>query len=237
VSEEEAGRRDALASELAATLKRAPAEVLARLDSEPSALQEDPEFLYLRGIARWRTAGPRHACAPLRRAIARDPAFADARYALGEVLHELEDHRGQVEQWMALRRLDARADRARGRGSRELRRRIVAVAEALLARVPAELRARMGNVALVLEPRPGRALVEEGFDPRALGLFEGPDDQLTRSIEAPPEPSRIVLFYMNLEVSFPEFARLDEEVEITILHELGHYFGLDEAGVARLGLD
>ena len=80
-------------------------------------------------------------------------------------------------------------------------------------------------------------IIEEGFDPRALGLFEGPDDFGQRSVHAPPTPSRIVLFYMNLEASFPERDALAEEIEVTILHELGHYFGLDEDDVERLGLE
>ena len=42
---------------------------------------------------------------------------------------------------------------------------------------------------------------------------------------------------MNLEASFPERDALAEEIEVTILHELGHYFGLDEDDVERLGLE
>ena len=49
-------------------------------------------------------------------------------------------------------------------------------------------------------------------------------------------PTRIVLFYSNLLASFPDRERLADEIEITLLHEIGHYFGLDEHEVEDLGL-
>ncbi|RPI57721.1 MAG: hypothetical protein EHM50_11480, partial [Lysobacterales bacterium] len=50
-------------------------------------------------------------------------------------------------------------------------------------------------------------------------------------------PTRIVLFCSNLLVGFPDRDELAEQIEITILHEIGHFFGLDEDAVARLGLE
>ncbi|MCB9751180.1 MAG: metallopeptidase family protein [Myxococcales bacterium] len=228
---------DELAREVEALLETEPARALARLDAAPPALQREPELDYLRGLARWELAGPAAARPELERAVARDPGFAAARHALGEALGQLDDHAGMVAQWLEVRRLDARVDRERGRGRLSARQWMARVAEEVLASVPEELRARLGNVSVVLEPRPGRGIIEEGFDPRALGLFEGPDDFGQRSVHAPPTPSRIVLFYMNLEASFPERDALAEEIEVTILHELGHYFGLDEDDVERLGLE
>jgi predicted Zn-dependent protease with MMP-like domain len=46
-----------------------------------------------------------------------------------------------------------------------------------------------------------------------------------------------VLFVNNLLADFPDDDTLREEVEITLLHEIGHYFGLDEDDMVRLGLD
>ena len=53
---------------------------------------------------------------------------------------------------------------------------------------------------------------------------------------AADRPTRIDLFTANLLASFPDSQRLDEEIEITLLHEIGHYFGLDEDEVEALGL-
>mgnify|MGYP005813335487 CR=1 FL=1 len=51
-----------------------------------------------------------------------------------------------------------------------------------------------------------------------------------------PAPTRIVLFTSNLLASFAD-DDLEEQVEITVLHEVGHYFGLDENDMVRLGLE
>jgi predicted Zn-dependent protease with MMP-like domain len=52
-----------------------------------------------------------------------------------------------------------------------------------------------------------------------------------------PAPTRIVLYACNLLAEFPDPVDLQEQVEITVLHEVGHYFGLDEDDMERLGLD
>jgi predicted Zn-dependent protease with MMP-like domain len=50
-------------------------------------------------------------------------------------------------------------------------------------------------------------------------------------------PTRIVLYTANLTASCQDQDELEREVEITVLHEVGHYFGLDEDDMERLGLD
>ena len=92
---------------------------------------------------------------------------------------------------------------------------------------------RLEHVPVVLEPRPSRDLVQDGFDPRALGLFEGPTDGDSDT----PAPTRIVLFTSNLLVDFVEEEELREQIEITLLHEIGHFFNLDEDDLKRLGLE
>ncbi|MGB1698589.1 MAG: metallopeptidase family protein, partial [Nannocystaceae bacterium] len=111
---------------------------------------------------------------------------------------------------------------------------IRAIATRVLTALPEEFSCRLENVPVVLEARPSRALVATGFDPRALGLFEGLAD--ADAEHAGPIPSRIVLFTRNLALEFPEKEELAEQVEITLLHEVGHFFGLDEEQVEALGL-
>jgi predicted Zn-dependent protease with MMP-like domain len=102
----------------------------------------------------------------------------------------------------------------------------------------------MQDVPVALEPRPNQGLVADGFDPRALGLFEGIDDQGQRSVGDMMgergdllRPTRIVLFYANLLATCASGEELAKEVVVTVLHEIGHFFGLDEDGVAALGLE
>ena len=50
-------------------------------------------------------------------------------------------------------------------------------------------------------------------------------------------PDRITIFRIPLEEEFPDPADLEREIRITVLHEIGHYFGLDEDRLAELGYD
>jgi predicted Zn-dependent protease with MMP-like domain len=92
---------------------------------------------------------------------------------------------------------------------------------------------RLEHVPVILEDRPSGSLVAEGFDPRAFGLFEGPTD----GVRDEPAPTRIVLYAANLLAEFPDEPELSEQIEVTVLHEVGHFFGLEEEELERLGLD
>jgi len=73
-------------------------------------------------------------------------------------------------------------------------------------------------------------------DADLLGLFEGNarNDPEPQSAEELP---RITLFLTTLwDYADRDVATFREEVKTTLLHELGHYLGLDEEGVATLGL-
>lgn len=214
-----------------------PESALAMLDEASPDWQDDPELLYLRGDLLWTLDGPEAAEPYFRRAIERNPRFADAHHALAQVHEALDEREQMIHHYLEVLRLDAHDDIGAGIGTPEDQRFIAAVAESVLEGIPDEFKRRLGNVPVVLEARPARYLVEDGFDPRALGLFEGPDHFHQRGIEASTAPSRIVLFYANLLASFPDEDDLREQVEVTILHEIGHYFGLDEDDMQRLGLD
>jgi predicted Zn-dependent protease with MMP-like domain len=50
-------------------------------------------------------------------------------------------------------------------------------------------------------------------------------------------PDTISIYRFPLEESFPHPEELREEIRITVLHELAHYFGLDEERIADLGYE
>jgi len=227
---------DALLDEVYELAEDDPEAALTMLDDAGETWPDQPELLFARGELEWTLHGPEAAEPHYRRAVALAPDFADARYALGEILGLLGEEQAMIAENLAVLRLDTEADIGEGVGTPEDQRFIAQVAEDVLAGIPEEFRARLGNVPVVLEARPGVALVREGFDPRALGLFEGADDLGQRSAAAQEAPTRIVLFYANLLASFPDEDALREEIEVTILHEIGHFFGLDEEDMERLGL-
>lgn len=100
---------------------------------------------------------------------------------------------------------------------------------AALDELPAHLAAALENIAVVVED-------ENPEDPALLGLYHGvplPE----RGDMAGVLPDRISIYRLPLEESFPDPIELQDEIRITVLHELGHYFGLDEDTIAALGYD
>jgi len=103
--------------------------------------------------------------------------------------------------------------------------------------LPPELRRLARDVAVHYERAPDAEVLAQGFEPDILGLFTGSAHGTELSHDA-PVPPQIILYLDGLW----DFAEEDvkvfrEEVRITYLHELGHYFGWDEDEVAERGLD
>ena len=95
-----------------------------------------------------------------------------------------------------------------------------------------------GNVAILVEPvPPEEILIEDSppFDPTILGLYRGvplPE----RQAGDPGFPDVIHIFQHNLERVALNREDLVREITITVYHELGHFFGLDEDELAELDL-
>ena len=100
---------------------------------------------------------------------------------------------------------------------------------AALDSLPPEIGAALRNVAVVVEE-------ENSEDPDLYGLYEGtplPErDDMSGAL-----PDRIAIYRRPLEADFPNPDDLRREIRITVLHELGHYFGLDEERLAELGYE
>ena len=97
----------------------------------------------------------------------------------------------------------------------------------VLRSLPAELREAIRNVEISVEEK-------HPDDPDLFGLYEGiplPE----RGDWAGSLPDRIRIFRLPLVESFPDPAELDAEIRITVLHEVAHYFGIDEDRLENLG--
>jgi len=106
-------------------------------------------------------------------------------------------------------------------------------------RIPAEIRDRMDNVVLTVKKRPSREMLEEmGYPPDEplLGLYEGASLQ-EHSFFDPPHlhPDTIFIFQEPLEEMCESLAELEREIEITVVHEVAHFLGIDEARLEELG--
>lgn len=191
------------------------------------------EVIYARACLAMEQHGLQAAAPLLRQVLDVDEDHADAHYALARVAEQQGDRETMVVHHLRVRVLDAKRDRVQGVASPREVDHVEAVARQVLSALPEPFQGRLAHVPVMLERRPSRALVEEGFDPRALGLFEGGTDGSPDATM----PSRIVLFTCNLLAEYPEEPELSEQIEVTLLHEVGHFFGLDEDDMARLGLD
>jgi len=84
--------------------------------------------------------------------------------------------------------------------------------------LPPELARGLKNVAVVIEER-------DPEDTDLLGLWEAGEFM----------PDKITIFRRPLVESFPDPEELEREIRITVLHELAHYFGIDEDRLEELG--
>lgn len=112
------------------------------------------------------------------------------------------------------------------------------------AAVPAHFKRRLDNVALLLEDEPSEAVrLEEGLGPdeTLLGRYHGIPASERGDFYSGVLPDTITLYRLPLleEAAFlGEEGRADSEADAvrlaireTLWHELGHYFGMDEAAV------
>lgn len=111
--------------------------------------------------------------------------------------------------------------------------------EQALADLPAEFRPYLENVVIEVRPRPDRALMARYDVPDdVLGLYAGcPLEEKSLSPAGTSLPDRIFIFRDILCGLCESRAELVEEIRITVLHEIGHHFGMDEDRLEALGYD
>lgn len=226
-----------LLDELDELAENDPKAALSRIASLPATVGQEPEIRLLGATLRADTEGPSAARTALEQLVEDEPEFADAHYALAQVCEALGDSSGCTHHLLEVLAIDADADNSAGFEAAKYEASVVEAAERTLASLPSPFRERLAGVPILVEDRPRRELVRAGFDPRALGLFEGPNDADRSGALVSGEPTRIVLYSSNLLAATETPEELAEQVEITVLHEVGHYFGLEEDDMERLGLD
>ena len=240
---ERAGERE-LATELllvairALSLLGSPVDALDRVERALRLAPGDPEVLREKGLALQELCRFDEARASLEAAEAADPEDPWTLHALGL----LAERRGDAEE--ARRRFT----RSRKLAPEEFPRPVSlkaaafeAVVEDALAEVPEAVRRYLSNVAITVEDLPSDAdllAADPPLSPGILGLFRGaPYGQKASMDPWSHLPSGIVLYQRNLE----RFARtrdeLTQEVRTTLIHEVGHFLGLDEDELYERGLE
>jgi len=107
-----------------------------------------------------------------------------------------------------------------------------------VVRIPQEIRQYLNNIVITVQKRPSKQMREEmelGRDGSLLGLFVGVP-LIERSVTSPPlYPDIIYLFQEPLETMCETIEELEEEIEVTVVHEVAHYVGMTEERLAELG--
>jgi predicted Zn-dependent protease with MMP-like domain len=99
--------------------------------------------------------------------------------------------------------------------------------EKSLANLPREFQSYLENVVVIIEDEPPDDM------PDVMGLYEGVP-LVERSIDDTMLPDCITLFKGPIERVCHTRAEIEAEVRVTVLHEVGHFFGLEEEQVEHL---
>ncbi len=109
-----------------------------------------------------------------------------------------------------------------------------------LDRLPKQFRDHMENVEVVLVDWPTREeLAEAGLEPDEIlfGLYEGVPLIERTSGYGMVLPDRITIFRGPIEEACRSDAEIIDEVRITVLHEVGHFFGMTDEELERSGYE
>jgi len=104
------------------------------------------------------------------------------------------------------------------------------VVEEVLDSLPKEFRSRIRNVAVLVEDMPPDQPPSPPGRPKRLllGLFHGVPTTRKSIFDLPTGPDYVVLYQKNIEAVCSNDAEVREQIRLTVIHELGHYFGMDE---------
>lgn len=102
------------------------------------------------------------------------------------------------------------------------------ILDAALHELPRGVTEELDNVALFIEDQP------EGEEPRLLGLYDGtPIGE--RGIAGFEMPDNIFLYRNNLIAYAEDREHLQEEIVVTIVHEIAHFYGIDDDRLHEIG--
>ncbi len=108
-----------------------------------------------------------------------------------------------------------------------------------LAGIPMPFAAALREVAIVIADEPSPVQRRENglrADETLYGLYDG-TPRTAWGADDVPFPNTITIFRLPLEEDFPDPLDLEDEVRITVIHELAHHLGIDDDRLEELGVD
>ena len=108
-----------------------------------------------------------------------------------------------------------------------------------LDELPEEFARYLDNVQVVVEDEPSPAQLRSlGMNPRRdtlFGLYQGVPLHQRGGTFGGALPDKISIFYRPLVRAFVSPDGIRRQVRRTVIHEIAHFFGLDEAAIRKLG--
>jgi len=104
--------------------------------------------------------------------------------------------------------------------------------------LPEEFRSKLKNVAIIVQDYPSEELLDEvGVPPgdTLFGLYEGVPLTERGFFEAPLHPDRILIFQRAIEDECDSSEEIKEELKVTLVHEIAHFFGMDDDYLEEIG--
>jgi predicted Zn-dependent protease with MMP-like domain len=112
--------------------------------------------------------------------------------------------------------------------------------EGVLESLPADFRSRLDNVEVEVQARPSDEILDEmevPEDETLFGLYLGTPLTDRHEGELPRLPDRILIFQEPIEEACSSRREIEQEVRRTVIHEVAHFFGIDEDRLRNLGWD
>jgi predicted Zn-dependent protease with MMP-like domain len=214
-----------------------PRGALAAAEAAHALDKTDPAALLAVASAKFDLCELDEAERLIARAIDQDAHFADAFWLRGRILTSKGDDKG------AERAFDRAVLIDRERFSPPVRideDAFVKLMEQSLSELPEKVRSYLKNVAVAVEDIPPVARLKESdppLSPGSLGLYEGTPPSLSPGDDPwAHHPRHITLFRKNIESAARDEDDLKDLISTTLLHEIGHYLGLDEDDLDERGL-
>ena len=172
------------------------------------------------------------AIGPLEEACFLDPDFADAWYDLAAAREQTGDIAGMKAAFAEVYAIDTAPPLP---ALRFAEAKVLAWAERAVASLPKGVQDAAQGVPIFIQDHPDAWILDdEPYDPRLLGLFDGPT-YAEVSLHGGSSP-HIYLFHRNLEAVCGDAREMAEQVRITVHHEVGHFLGLNEDDLHERGL-
>lgn len=211
---------------------------LNALDRAVTLLGDDPDVLLERGIALFELSRVDEARKQLSEVLERSPDDPWAHHYLGLLLERAGDPRGAERHLARARRLAPDDFPPPVELTAEEFDRAV---EDALAKLPEKVTRYLSNVAIAVDEVPADDDLlgsDPPLSPTILGVFRGAPWR-DKGVSDPWAhlPSSIVLYQKNLERCARDREDLIEQIGITLIHEVGHFLGLDEDELRERGLE